>query len=99
MATLYIREFESMPLISGAPQIWAEPGGTNPTPVTVSGTSAQSAAFNAKTKFIAITCDGIFSYLVGSDPTATTSHLRIPADTILSFAVTPGHKIAAITNT
>lgn len=99
MSTLYIKEHDRVPQMAGAPQVWAEPALVDQTPVTVSGTSAQSAAFNAQTKFITITCDGVFSYLVGSNPTATTSHFRVAADVHLVIAVTPGHKIAAITNT
>lgn len=99
MATLFIKEHETMPQMSGNPQIWAEPAGTEQTPVTTSGTSAQSAAFNTKTRFITITCTGVISYLVGSNPTATTSSFRLAADQVLTFAVTPGHKIAAIDNT
>ena len=99
MSTLYIKEHETMPIISGNPQIWGEPAGTEQTPVTVSGTSAQSAAFNAKTKFITITCDGIFSYLVGTNPTAATTNFRVSAGDTITMAVTPGHKIAAVTNT
>lgn len=98
MAKLYIREFESMPTMGGAdPQIWPEPG-TDQTPLTYS-TAAASAAFGTNTKYVAITSDGIFSYVVGANPTATTNHFRVPANTLLSFAVTPGHKISAITNT
>lgn len=98
MSTLYIKEHEVMPQMAGAPQIWSEPALVSQT-VTVSGTSAQSAAFNARTKFITITCDGIFSYLVASNPTATTSNFRVAADQVLTFAVAPTDKIAAITNT
>jgi hypothetical protein len=98
MATLWIKEHETMPIISGNPQIWAEPVSVEQT-VTVSGTSAQSAAFNAKTKFITITCDGIFSYLVSTNPTAATTNFRVEAGNVLTFAVPPAYKIAAITNT
>jgi len=99
MSTLRIREFQIAPLVSGVSlQVWPEPG-TDQTPVTVSGTSAQSAAFDGKTKYVAITCDGIFSYVVGSNPTATANHFRVPADQIICFSVQPGDKIAAITNT
>jgi len=98
MSTLYIKEHEQMPQMAGAPQIWKEPALVEQTPVTVSGTSAQSAAFNAQTKFITIVCDGIFSYLVAADPTAATTNFRVQAGEMLTFAVTPGQKIAAITN-
>lgn len=99
MSTLYIREIESVASVPGGQlQIWPEPGSVDQT-VTVSGVSAQSAAFGTKTRYIAITCDGIYSYLVGSNPTATTAKFRVPADQILVVQVQPGDKIAAITNT
>ena len=98
MADLYIAEFASLPDIKGGKaQIWGEPGIT--TQKVTYSTTAQSAAFNAQTRFIAISSPGIFSYTVNDNPTATTSHFRVPADQILCFAVTPGHKIAAVTNT
>lgn len=98
MADLYIAEFATLPQISGGkPQIWPEPGIA--TQKVTYSTSAQSAAFNAQTRYIAITSPGIFSYTVNDNPTATTSHFRVPADQIICFAVTPGHKIAAVTNT
>lgn len=101
MSTLYIREFEALPVgvQGGTPQIWMEPG-TDQTPVTYTGTHGRSAAFAAGTKFITITSDGIFSYKVGgSTVAATTSALRVPAGTFLSIGVKPGDYISAITNT
>jgi len=69
------------------------------TPVTVSGTSAQSAAFGANTRYIMFTCDGIFSWTIGNNPTATTSKMRFAADQVYHIQVQPGDKIAFITNT
>lgn len=98
MATLYIAEYATLPLMSGGQAMIApEPAVTTQT-VTYS-TSVQSAAFSAQTRYIAVTSPGIWSYTVDANPTATTSHFRVPADQILFMAVTPGHKIAAITNT
>lgn len=98
--TVYIQEFSEVRR-NGA-------GGVNPIvempPLaeqtrTVSGTSAQSSAFNAKTTVIRVHTDAICSIAIGSDPTATTSNMRLPADHTEYFAVTPAHKLAAITNT
>lgn len=102
MATLYIREFETIPLIgSQAAQIWAEPGTANQT-IALTG-SSQSVTLNAKTRYVMMSNDAIYSYTVtdsGGTPTATTSMMRVPADNIISFAVpVGGAKIAAITNT
>lgn len=99
MATLDIIELESMPVISGAPQIWAEPAPVTQQ-VTISGSTAKSAAFNAKTKFIAITSDSAFRYKVGDTTvTAAATNFRVSAGQILAFAVPPGAFIAAITTT
>lgn len=99
MATLYVREFETMPP-NGA-QIWYEPGTADQT-ISLSGSSA-SITLNAKTKYVMMASDAIYSYTVAGPAgtaTATTSMMRIPADNIISLAVPPGGaKIAAITNT
>ncbi len=69
------------------------------TPVTVSGSHAESAAFGANTRYILFSCDGIFSWTIGASPVATTSKMRFAADTIYHIAVQPGDKISFITNT
>lgn len=102
MATLYIREFETMPVIAGnGAQIWAEPGTANQT-ITLSG-SSQSITLNVKTRYVMLGNDAIYSYHVadsGGTATATTSMMRIAADNLISFSVpVGGAKIAAITNT
>lgn len=67
--------------------------------VAISGSSAQSAAFNANTKFVRIHTDQICSILFGANPTATTSTTRLAADSTEYFGVTGGHKVAVINNT
>src|SRR4051812_40140268 len=67
-------------------------------PITYTATT-QSAAFGVNTRYIVFTADGIFSWTIGSNPTATTSKMRFPAGTIFTIAVQPGDKIAFITNT
>ena len=67
--------------------------------ISVSGTSAQSSAFNKLTYVIRVNCDVIVSIAVGANPTATTSLLRMPANATEYFVVAPGDKIAFITNT
>lgn len=98
MASLYIAEYATLPnLASGQPQIAPEP--SIATQKVTFSTTTQSNAFNAQTRYIAVTADGIFSYSVGSNPTATTSTFRVAADSIIYMAVQPNDKIAAITNT
>ena len=103
MATLWIKEHTRKPQMAGGPDLWAEPAAVEQA-VTISGTSAQSAAFAAQTKFITITSDSAFCYLVAANPTAATTNFRVAADQILTIAVEPApgaapYKIAAITTT
>lgn len=95
MSTLYITEYNSTKGI-----LPAEPEVTSQT-VTVSGTTAQSAAFNTATNLVRITCDGICSVLFGTNPTATTAKRRMIAGQSEYFSVPQGqsYKVAAITNT
>ena len=101
MATLWIKEHAKKPQLPGGPDIWSEPALVEQA-VAISGSSAPSSAFNAQTKYITITSDSAFCYLVAANPTATTSNFRIGADQVLTFAVEPAagfapYKIAAVT--
>lgn len=103
MATLWIKEHTKKPQMAGGPDIWAEPAAVEQN-VAISGTSAQSAAFAAQTRFITITSDSAFCYLVAANPTAATTNFRVAADQILTIGVAPApgdapYKIAAITTT
>ena len=98
MATAYIREYADIAVTSAKyAQAPAEPGLTEQT-VTTSGTSAQSAAFNVNTRLIAISTPAAQAVCVqfGTNPTATTSKLRLPASSVFYFGVVPGHKVAFI---
>lgn len=64
--------------------------------LTPTSTSGQSAAFGASTRFVRLHADVAVHVKVGSDPTATTSDLRLAADATEYFGVTPGDKIAVI---
>ena len=100
MSTLYIEEFAELAIAKNGQVIQAgqQPAVTTQA-VTISGTSAQSAAFNARTRFVRLHTDGIISYLFGADPTATTAKPRMGSGQTEYFAVRPGLKVAAITNT
>lgn len=65
--------------------------------ITISGTSAASAAFNASTRFIRISGDAAFRFRVAAAPTALATDTRMIADSAEYFGVRPGLKIAAIT--
>lgn len=67
----------------------------------VFSTSAQSATLNANTTLVRLNTDGPCSVLFGTNPTATTSDMRMALDQTEYFAVqaNSGLKIAAISNT
>jgi len=76
-----------------------EPAVVVQTPVTISGTSAQSAAFQGNTRFVMVHTDAICSIRFGLDPTATIDDARMAADETRFFAVRPYDKVAVIANT
>ena len=90
MATLWIREYDA----SSALPIPVEPGLVDQT-VTFT-TTTQSAAFGTG-GLVTIIADAAFHYVVGANPTATTSNLKVPADTLLTMKVAAGQKIAVVT--
>lgn len=67
--------------------------------VAIGGSSAQSAAFNAKTKMVCLHADAICSVEFGDSPTATANSRRLAANSTEYFEVFPGQKVAVITNT
>lgn len=102
MATAYIREYADIAVTYGKyVQAPAEPGEADQT-ITTSASSASSNAFGANTRMIAIStaaaqahCVG-FSATPGAAITATTSMLRLPANSMFFFGVRPGDKVALI---
>lgn len=100
MAVLYISEFDRMAdagirrdVAAGQqPRVAAQT-------VAIGGGSLQSAAFNAKTRFIEVHADAICSFKIGENPTAVTTEGRMAAGDTRYYGVIPGHKIAVITNT
>lgn len=105
MSSLWIREYTGVREArsvagtaeggSGPVPIPNEPG-TDQSVVTFTGTHGQSAAFAEGTTFIAIIGNAAFHYLVSANPTATTSHLKVPADTLVHIGVRAGLKISAV---
>lgn len=94
---MFINEYNSIGNASAdVAQIANEPAVAVQTPVDFSGGAAQSAAFNANTSFILIQCDTQCSYLVGTNPTATTSNMPLASFLPLYIAVQPGQKISVI---
>lgn len=96
MATLWIREYSSLAEAGngGLVQVGQEPGVASQVVSFI--TSQSSAAFNGATRYIAIYGSAAFHYRVSATPTAVTTDMKVPADTMLYIGVRPADKIAAI---
>lgn len=102
MATVYITEYARQARdASGFQMVVADEPPVASQTVAIGGTSAQSSAFNGLTRFVRVSTDAICSIEFGSNPTATSSSRRLPANTTEYFGVPQGgsFKIAVITNT
>jgi hypothetical protein len=101
MTTLYITEYaQLMPSpVGGQGQMPMEPPLAEQT-VAISGSSAQSNAFSAATRFIRLHTDSICSVEIGTNPTATASKGRMAANQTEYRGVPVGQsfKVAVITN-
>ena len=87
MATAYVREYADIAVTFGKyAQAGAEPA------------IAESNAFNANTRLIAISTPAAQAVcaLFGDNPTALVTSLRLPANSIVFFGVKPGQKVALI---
>ena len=100
MATVYISEYAGQPIDRNGQLL---PAGEEPAlayqTVAIGGVSAQSSAFNSKTKFVRIHTDAICSIKFGTSPTAVATETRLAANTTEFFGVQLGQKVAVITNT
>lgn len=103
MATLYITELVDLGKShsSGPAQIAKVPGLVEQT-IAIGGSSVQSAALNINTRFVRLCADSVCSVAFGTNPTATTANMRLPANAPEYFDVNVGggtRLIAAIANT
>lgn len=73
------------------------PWAVSQTPITPTGTAAQSAAFGSATNAVTVQADEAVHVAFGSNPTATTSDYKIEAGGERDFWVTPGHKMSVRT--
>lgn len=100
MAFAYITEYFQQPRDGMSLGI---PAGREPSitvqKIAIGAGSIQSAAFDARTTFIAINVDATCSVAFGANPTATTANTRIPQDGTQFFGVSAGLKVAVIANT
>lgn len=95
-STLFVTEFKGPPTVSVYYQAVNTPALANQT-VAIAGSSAQSAAFNNETRIIRIATDIACNVVVGgTNPTATTSSMRLATGQTEYFVVRPGDKLAVI---
>lgn len=99
MAYLYITELQSLVTDSRGNIVAA----ANVPPIAeqqvgVTGSSAQSAAFNPATKFIMVQPDEVVSLAFGANPTAVVTAHRMAAGETRYYGVQPGQKVAVIAN-
>ena len=99
MATLYVSEHTAVGgrLAGAYAQALIEPPLAEQT-VAIGGTSAQSAAFQARTSLVRLHSDVTCHVAFGADPTATTSLKRMVAGQTEAFAIPKGEgfKVAVI---
>lgn len=98
MAVVYISEFAAIANVTGANIAMMPPIAQQTVAI---GAETDSNAFNAATRYIRVHADAICSIAVGTSPTATTSMLRMSADSTEYFAVplNGGYKLSVISNT
>src|SRR5437868_3349 len=103
MATLYVTECTQLgqdkygneiaaPLVGSAASVTEQT-------VAIGGSSAASAAFGSRTRFIIVHTDAICSIAFGVSPVAAASAHRLAANETRFYGVNPGDAIAVITNT
>lgn len=97
MAFLYITEYERLARDKEGSVVLAgqEPAIAHQK-IAIGGSSGQSAAFSALTKFVRVEVDAICHVVFLKDPTATTTHGRWAADQTEVRGVFPGDKLAVI---
>lgn len=100
MATVYLSEYPVGTGIGTFGNVVAvhEPSQAEQT-VAITAGSVQSAAFNPNTFFVRVHTDAICSIKFGANPTAAATTKRLSANQTEYFIVSPGHKLAVITNT
>ena len=94
MANLYITEFRDA--VDGVPL-----AGPVAEQVVTFTTTTQSAALNGSTRLVRLMADANAHIAYGANPTATTSNMKVPANTAILLRVEPGQglKFAAVTGT
>lgn len=95
MATLYISEFRCE-IINNAPCA-IQPSIVDQT-VAIGVSAVSSSAFQPSTEMVQLSTDAVCSIRFGGGA-ATTSNARLPANTIIYYAIKPGDSVSVISNT
>jgi hypothetical protein len=99
MAFAYLAEFPDLRINQGTPSPGVEMPPIASSTVAIGAGSVQSAAHNTKCRLLGISTDAVCSVEFGTNPTATASSFRLPANSISFWRVQPGNRVAVITNT
>ena len=102
MAVLYITEYVRQGRDgAGYNMVVADEPPVAQQTVAITAGSVQSTAFNNDTKFVRISTDAVCSIEFGTNPTASATKRRLPANTTEYFSIPggAGYKVAVITNT
>ena len=87
MARLSVREYEHISAVSrGIVPVGEEPAITQQV-ITISGSSAQSAAFDVRTRFVRVHTDVACCLAFGTNPTATQGSCEMAANQTEYFGV------------
>jgi hypothetical protein len=98
MATLYITEYDRVPIAAGGSiAMGAEPAAAAQT-VTIGGVSQQSNPFGPTTIYVCLSTDAVCSIVFGPNPTATPLFKRMAANQTEYLSVRAGDKVAVISN-
>lgn len=98
MTKLYVTEFSTVavtPVDGRLMPVGQKPGVANQA-ITVTGSSQQSALFNAEARLVRLHAQVACHIAVGSNPTATTNSMRLAEGQTEYFGVVPGHRLAVI---
>lgn len=96
MALAYVQEYSSLAGdVGGATVVVGrEPANVVQSPVDFTSGAAASAAFDKRTKFVRIIVDTDAHVQFGSNPTATSNDMVLPADTVEYFGVHEDDKVS-----
>jgi len=96
MCALYISEYATAPILSGAQLLIAGEPSIHSQVLEVGDKSQASEPFGPSTKYIRVFTDEDCALKFGPKPEATVADARMAANTTELFAVQGGHRVAAI---